>query len=229
MAKIYLDPGHGGSDPGATGNGLQEKDVNLKVGLKLRDILLSEYKNVEVRMSRTTDTFVSLDERTNDANAWGADYLTSIHVNAGGGEGFESYIYNGSYSGKAETDRLRSIIHDAILEETGFRNRGEKEANFHMLRESAMKAVLTENGFIDNSGDAAKLKMDTFLDKIARGHAVGFERAFNLEKKPVISPDDLHRVIVDGRQVGAYGNDQNVLDAVERHLNTSNRIVIEKV
>ncbi|WLD92650.1 N-acetylmuramoyl-L-alanine amidase [Alkalihalobacillus sp. AL-G] len=229
MTKIYLDPGHGGNDSGAVGNDLQEKDLNLTISLKARDILLSEYQNIEVRMSRTSDTTLTLDQRTNDANAWGADYLASIHINAGGGEGFESYIYNGTYADKAETDQLRVIIHDAITEETGFFDRGKKEANFHMLRESNMPSVLTENGFIDDADDAAKLKMHTFLDKIARGHATGFERAFNLVKKDVISTDDMHRVIVDGTQVGAFQNDQNVLDAVEQHLNTSYQILVEKI
>ncbi len=84
MTKIYLDPGHGGNDPGAVGNGLREKDLTLEIGLKVRDILLRNYENVEVRMSRTADTTLSLDQRTNDANTWGADFLISIHINAGG-------------------------------------------------------------------------------------------------------------------------------------------------
>ena len=57
MIKILIDPGHGGKDPGALGFGLQEKDLTLKISLKIRDILLREYENVEVRMSRTTDVF----------------------------------------------------------------------------------------------------------------------------------------------------------------------------
>lgn len=69
--KIYLDPGHGGSDPGATGNGLQEKDVTLAIALKINEILLKEYDNAETRLSRTTDKTVTLQERTDDANSWG--------------------------------------------------------------------------------------------------------------------------------------------------------------
>jgi len=83
MVKIYIDPGHGGNDPGAVANGLREKDLTLKIGLKLRDYL-SGYENVQIRMSRTTDKTVSLSERTNDANKWGADLFVSIHINAGG-------------------------------------------------------------------------------------------------------------------------------------------------
>ena len=84
--KIYLDPGHGGSDPGASGNGLLEKDVTLAIALKINDILLKEYAGAETRLSRTTDKTVTLQERTDDANSWGADLFVSIHTNAFDGE-----------------------------------------------------------------------------------------------------------------------------------------------
>ncbi|MFG6147560.1 N-acetylmuramoyl-L-alanine amidase [Halobacillus sp. B23F22_1] len=181
--KIFIDPGHGGSDPGATGNGLQEKNVTLDLALKTKDILDHEYEGHEVQLSRTGDQKLSLDERTNKANSWGADYLVSIHVNAGGGSGFESYTYNGSYGGKAETNRLRGIVHDEIVNQTGFRDRGKKEANFHMVRQSAMPAVLTENGFIDNAADANALKSETYKTNIAKGHALGIAEALNLTRR----------------------------------------------
>lgn len=183
MTKIFIDPGHGGADSGATGNGLREKDLTLKISLKLRDILSNEYEGHSLRLSRTTDTSVSLSERTNMANSWGAHYLVSVHINAGGGTGFESYIYNGSYSGKPETNRLRGVVHDEVINETAFRDRGKKEANFHMLRESNMPAILTENGFIDHQEDAGRLKNDAFLTQLARGHAIGLAKAFGLQKK----------------------------------------------
>ncbi|MCP3026593.1 N-acetylmuramoyl-L-alanine amidase [Halobacillus sp. A5] len=180
MTNIFIDAGHGGSDPGATGNGLREKDLTLDIALKTRDILNNEYEGHSVKLSRTSDETLSLSQRTNMANDWGADYLVSVHINASGGAGFESYTYNGSYSGKAETNRLGEIVHDAIVAETEFNDRGKKEANFHMVRESAMPAVLTENGFIDNTSDAAALKTDAFLTKVARGHAKGLANALDL-------------------------------------------------
>ncbi|UFT98078.1 N-acetylmuramoyl-L-alanine amidase [Radiobacillus kanasensis] len=196
MLKLYMDPGHGGSDPGAVANGLQEKVLTLIIAKKIRDEL-KNYEGVQVRLSRDSDETLSLSQRTNDANAWGADYLLSIHINAGGGAGFESYTYNGSYSGKSETNRLRGIVHDEIMDAIGGRDRGEKEANFHMVRESSMPALLTENLFIDNKEDAEKLKSDAFLDKIALGHVSGIVKAFGLgkasskpEPKPESDPDD---------------------------------------
>lgn len=183
MTKIFIDPGHGGSDPGATANGLEEKDVCLTIALKLRNILNQEYEGHTVKLSRTADTTLILNQRTDMANRWGADYLVSVHINAGGGTGFESYTYNGSYVGKDETNQLRHLIHNEIVKGTGFNDRGMREANFHMLRESIMPGILTENGFIDTSGDVSKLKSSAFLNRIARGHASGLAKALGLRKK----------------------------------------------
>lgn len=83
MVKIFIDPGHGGSDPGATGNGLQEKTLTLQIALALRTILTNEYEDVSLLLSRTSDQYVSLNDRTNAANNWGADFFLSIHVNSG--------------------------------------------------------------------------------------------------------------------------------------------------
>lgn len=183
MFKWFVDPGHGGRDPGAVGNGLQEKNVTLAIAKKIKSIAEREYEGVQVRLSRSSDVYLSLNERTRMANSWGADLFTSVHINAGGGTGFESFIYNGNYSGKAQTDRVRSFVHDEIVKQTGFRDRGKKQANFHVLRETRMTAHLTENGFIDNASDAAKLKSDAFLEKIARGHVLGAARAYGWKRK----------------------------------------------
>lgn len=176
MVKIYIDPGHGGTDPGAVGNGLQEKSLTLQIATRVRD-LLRNYSNADVRMSRTGDKTVSLAQRTNDANAWGADFFLSIHINAGGGTGYEDFIYPGL---GAPTTTYQNLIHEEILKVVDFRDRGKKQANFHVLRETRMPAILTENGFIDTVADANKLKQSSFLQAIAQGHVNGLVRAFNL-------------------------------------------------
>ena len=81
IRKIVLDPGHGGKDPGAMAFGTKEKDIVLKVTKKLAVILQQEYK-YEVQLTRNTDTFLPLEERTAIANTSGADLFVSIHVNA---------------------------------------------------------------------------------------------------------------------------------------------------
>ncbi|CQR47606.1 Sporulation-specific N-acetylmuramoyl-L-alanine amidase [Paraliobacillus sp. PM-2] len=197
MVKIFIDPGHGGGDPGASANGLLEKDITLKIALQLRKMLQENYKDTEVRLSRINDETKSLTQRTDEANRWNADYLLSVHINAGGGEGFESYIWNGDYRRKSSTDKLRTTIHRTIVKQLDWRNRGTKEANFHMLRESKMPAVLTENGFIDNAKEAKRMKTDDWIKEVAEAHASGLEAAFDLEKRPDLKPDQetFYRVV----------------------------------
>jgi len=180
--KIYIDPGHGGTDPGAVGNGLQEKNVTLNIALQTRNILTSRFgSGVSIRMSRTTDVTRSLQFRTDDANSWGANIFISIHINAGGGTGFESYRY--PTVGSA-TLRLHDLMHSRVI--AGMRtvasvtDRGKKTANFHVLRETVMPAILTENLFIDTVADANKLKNAAFITATARGHANGIARFFGL-------------------------------------------------
>ncbi|WP_391558029.1 N-acetylmuramoyl-L-alanine amidase [Robertmurraya sp.] len=213
MVKIFLDPGHGGSDPGATGNGLQEKNITLSLASTIRNFLINEYENVDVQMSRTGDQTVSLTSRTNAANTWGADFYLSIHVNAGGGTGFESYVYPNV---GVPTTTYRQAIHEEVLKAVNFSNRGQKQADFHVLRETNMDAVLTENGFIDNTSDAEKLRSPSFITSLARGHTNGLARAFNLRRKttPAPSPGQgVYRV-----QIGAFRTRENAERLAERAI-----------
>lgn len=200
MVKIFLDPGHGGTDPGAVGNGLQEKSLVLTIANLIRDMLLAEYQNVDVRMSRSTDTFVSLTERSRLANQWGADYFVSIHINAGGGTGFESFVHS---SRATRTVQLQNTVHDAIMEQLSVTDRGKKSADFAVLRGSSMPAILTENLFIDRVSDANLLKDAAFLRSVARGHVNGIGRAFQLQRKPGTG-GSVYRV-----QSGAFSNETN--------------------
>ncbi|EGL83746.1 cell wall hydrolase/autolysin [Caldalkalibacillus thermarum TA2.A1] len=181
MTKIFIDPGHGGRDPGAVANGLQEKALVLDIALRMRNMLLNEYEGVQVRMSRDKDVFVSLEERARMANSWGADYFVSVHINAGGGTGFESFVHTSQAS---RTVALRNVVHDEIIRAlSGVRDRGKKVANFAVLRLTRMPAILTENLFVDHVQDASRLKDPNFLSRIARGHAEGIAKAFGLRKK----------------------------------------------
>ncbi|MDT9027479.1 N-acetylmuramoyl-L-alanine amidase [Rossellomorea yichunensis] len=181
MPKIVLDPGHGGKDPGATGNGLQEKQLTLTIASKVRALLEEQYI-VEAILTRTTDVYVGLSERAQFANGLGADYFVSFHHNAGGGTGFESFIYPGT-SG-TESGRRQDIVHAEIMKfyaGFGLRDRGQKEANFAVLRETAMPAILLENLFIDHAGDASYLKNYTFIQGLSQALASGIAKAVNLQ------------------------------------------------
>lgn len=141
------------------------------------------------------------------ANDWKADYLMSIHINAGGGTGYEDFIYSG-LSSNSKTARLRNVIHEEIVKATNWTNRGKKKANFHMLRESDMSSMLTENFFIDNKTDAAKLKNANVINDIAQAHAVGLAKAFNLKKKTTSTPKKKTGTIYKV-QVGAFKSKAN--------------------
>ena len=181
MVKVFIDPGHGGIDSGSSGNGLLEKNVTLQLALAVRKYL-GEYKDVSFKMSRTTNKTVTLQQRTNAANSWSADFFLSIHINAGGGTGFESYIYSG-LSNSGETGKKRNIIHDMVHKANRMIDRGKKQANFHVLRETKMAAVLTENGFIDTKKDANKMKENEWIDRVARAHAEGIAEIYKLKKE----------------------------------------------
>lgn len=193
--KLYLDPGHGGSDAGAQGNGLKEKDINLDIALKIRTVLVDNYKNVTVKMSRTNDATKSLQHRTNEANSWGADFFLSIHCNSfnGSAKGYEDYIHS-SLSDGSTTAKHQNTIHASIIKVNQLQDRGRKKANFHVLRESTMPALLTENGFIDNKHDASLMKKSSWRKKVAQGHVNGLAKAYNLRRK---QPDTgtLYKVI----------------------------------
>lgn len=151
MSKIYLDPGHGGQDPGAIGIRSKEKDNVLKVGMRLKT-LLESYGHT-VKMSRSTDVFIALSERARLANVWGADYFVSLHDNAATANvtGFETFIHNGPVQSK--TSGFQDAIHNAIIKSIGIQDRGKKRANFAVLRETKMPAVLIEYAFISNTND----------------------------------------------------------------------------
>ena len=215
MVKLYLDVGHGGSDSGALGNGLKEKDLTLSISKKINS-LLGEYNGVTVKMSRSTDKTLSLKQRTDEANKWGSDILLSVHINAGGGSGFESFIYNGTVS--YNTVKYRDVIHDEIMKVLkGVRDRGKKRANFHMLRESRMIAVLTENMFIDTKKDADQLKKQSFINQVAQGHVNGIVKLFNLKKKKTSSKPSTNKGETFYRVVaGSFKNRKNADDQVKK-------------
>ncbi|RDW22456.1 N-acetylmuramoyl-L-alanine amidase [Oceanobacillus arenosus] len=196
--KLYLDPGHGGTDPGASGNGLKEKEINLDIALRIRNFLTANYENIEVKMSRTNDSTKSLQQRTNEANNWAADFYMSIHCNSfnGTANGYEDYIHN-LLSDQSRTATYQDTLHEEIIKINGLYNRGQKKANFHVLRESTMDAFLSENGFIDNAKDAALMKQTSWRQKVAEGHVNGLAKAFKLKKKagnPTRIPSDPNKL-----------------------------------
>ena len=203
MKKVFIDPAHGGKDTGATAHGLLEKDIVLAVSLSVKKRLEAEYNGVQVLLSRSADVFPTLMERTEAANKAGADILVSVHCNAGGGAGgFESYKYTHT---SAATASLQNVLHTEImtaLKPFNVIDRGQKAKNLHMVRESNMPAVLTENLFVDVAADAAKLKREDVVGALIDGHAAGIAKYLGLQKKEAAGEvSDKVNVIVNGKPI----------------------------
>lgn len=181
--KICIDPGHGGSDPGAVGNGLKEKDITLDISSEVARILKG--LGLTVIMTRDTDRFIDLTpERTPPC-----DISVSIHVNSGGGEGLETWV--SLFHQVLESEKLGQAIQDSILKQVPFKDRRLKSKKntagsndyLYMLRKPHGVAVLVECGFIDNAGDAGILRQDVNRKKIAAGIAAGIAQYLGIEQK----------------------------------------------
>ena len=167
MAKWLLDPGHGGTDPGACYKGRRESDDVLKLSKRVGEILKSNGETV--KYTRTSDATVSLSQRSSMENKGSYDYFVSIHRNAVGPEvakGVETHIY--SKGGKSE--QLANIV-NPLLVSVGFVDRKVKVSNFHVLRETKCASILIEVGFIDHTTDN-KL-FDSKFEQIAQAIAKG--------------------------------------------------------
>lgn len=178
---IVIDAGHGGSDPGATGNGLREKDITLAVAL-LVTAKLKGY-DVIVYNTRTTDRFLSLSERARFSNSKNADIFVSIHVNSATivtANGVETFSFNRATNNNGKN--LAQAIQDELVKISLFKsNRGIKTANFAVLRETNAPASLVELGFIKNTHDAKLLKNN--LDELAEAITLGIIKYAGLKPK----------------------------------------------
>jgi N-acetylmuramoyl-L-alanine amidase len=183
--KIKIDPGHGGKDPGAVANGLQEKDVVLTIAKKTAAYLNNNYSNVQATLTRSTDIFHELSKRADTANNDGADYFVSVHLNSFNADshGFETFRQPGKGSATAA---FQKAVHEEIisfLQPFGIQDRQTKQKNLAVLRETTMPAVLTENLFVSNPKEATLLKNAAFLDGLAKAHADGIPKGAKLVKK----------------------------------------------
>ncbi len=149
-----IDPGHGGRDPGAVGiGGLMEKEINLSISQEVARLL--EQQGVQVVMTRRDDREIDLAPRVSAAERARADVFVSIHSNAlsmsrPDVNGIETYYYS---SGK----RLAESIHSSLIQSTNARDRGVRTANFYVIKNTSMPAVLVEVGFVTGKEDSVRL------------------------------------------------------------------------
>ena len=199
---IALDPGHGGSDPGAVNGSLVEKTLNLKIATYCKNAL-QQYSNAVVYMTRTSDEYVGLEERVTRAVNAGADVFVSFHINsAQGATGFEVWVQNDSswnYHLHTESSALGNAILSK-LEKLGLKNRGNKEHDAYtypdgsagdylsVLRNSRynnLPAVLIEHGFINGSAaDQKLLSSESGLKAMGEADAQAIAEYYKLSLGP---------------------------------------------
>ena len=181
---IVIDPGHGGSDPGAKSvNGRFEKDLNFSIGLKLNEALKA--KGYNTLMTRERDEFVDLYDRANMANDSYADIFISIHGNSIGNntsvKGLEVYYCSENKTHiEDELYPLAKSIYDELIKATGAKERGVKTARYVVIRETLMPSVLIETGFLSSPEEEALLYSEEYQDKIVEGIVKGVERYFEI-------------------------------------------------
>ena len=195
---IFLDPGHGGKDPGAQYLGLKEKDLTLQVSQQLKTKL--ESLGYTVIMSRSTDVFVDfVTERSKMSNETNADMFISIHFNAtghgldSGEDGIQTYTYlpTGnipSVINKKWHDnptrlkysyKLGSYIHQSVLATTQAKDAGLLAKSFAVLRETNKPAVLLELGYMDDSKESQKIRTKEYQQKLVDGIVQGIQQYYN--------------------------------------------------
>ena len=196
---VFLDPGHGGRDPGAVYNGLREKDLNMSIYRKLRSEL--EKLGYTVLTSRDSDVYVDyVTERSEMVNKTDADVFISIHFNATGvpganRSGVETYIYEPDDDIKprinkvahdnpvrlSESKRLADNIHNSVVSVAGANDRGVHGSNYAVLRETVKPAVLIELGYMD-SPEYKKISDDKYQNKLAEGLVKGLRNFYKTAK-----------------------------------------------
>lgn len=174
---VVLDAGHGGSDPGAisvTKN--KEKDFNLAVVLKVQELLQND-PNINLVLTRDSDTYPTLPERVKIAENAGADIFISVHANSGSAtaSGVETY-----YTRAASLD-LAKVMHKHMVQASGLPDRNVRTQSLHVTRETTMPAVLLECGYLSNKSDDALLATDEYRSKVAQGIVDGIKEYFGLQ------------------------------------------------
>jgi N-acetylmuramoyl-L-alanine amidase len=179
---IVLDPGHGGTNDGAVANGVREADVNLAIAFKVRDKLAASGATVVMTRSCDQDVAVpgvpaaaELQARVDFISSADADIFVSLHANSHPNSETAGAIT--FYPSGRPTDLARAV-QEAMVYEAGVIDKGVRPANFYVLRNSDVPAILVEVGFLTNRNEALRLTDKSYQDQLAAGIAKGILRYF---------------------------------------------------
>lgn len=198
MKKIYINPGHSNTDPGAVGYETERK-LNVAVSKHMNDYLLANYE-CETRMN--PGSMGSLTAICNDANSWGADLFVSNHFNAGGGDGYEALVYSQKRVelGKIFAKHVQAIGQNLRL--YGAAPGVKIRTDLSVLKNTTMPAVLNEGAFVDNLKDIQDWNDDAELKKLGEAYAKAAAEFLGLEKK-LTDTRTYYVQIFAGSKVGA--------------------------
>ena len=181
---VAIDPGHGGQDPGAIGpSGLREADVVLDIAMRVRDLLARD--GIRVLLLRDSDATVDLEDRPRLAREGGATLYVSIHANASpraAVNGTETFYLT------PQSLVLAQMIQDELGVVLGIPSRGIKTANFVVLRDNEMPAVLVETAFISHADDELRLRDQAFRQHVAEAVHHGIARFLAIYPVPQQAP-----------------------------------------
>ncbi|MDO5409476.1 MAG: N-acetylmuramoyl-L-alanine amidase [Lachnospiraceae bacterium] len=169
---IFLDPGHGGKDPGTVDYGLFEKTLTLQICKKLQQQL--ENLGATVAASRDRDVHVDLKKRVQAAKKAGADLFISLHLNSVDydtkSNGIETYYHTSS---SPDSILLAGLIQKHLIQATSAKDRGIKQKNFYVIHKTDIPSCLIEAGFLSSAKEQALLQNSSYQDKIAAGITQG--------------------------------------------------------
>lgn len=176
---LLLDAGHGGKDPGTSGNGMQEKNLNLTIAQKIAQKL--QGSGIKVYMTRDSDVYPENSTRAKTANDI-ADLMVSIHMNSGPetANGTETLyqVHANDNGARLTSKQLAEILQGKVVSATGNTNRGAKLwTDVLILNRTTVPAVIVEVIFITNTGDALKISNPTYQDQVAQAIADGIQEA----------------------------------------------------
>lgn len=194
MHKVFLGVGHGGKDPGAVADGYREKDMTLAIALACQDELARH--GVLVKMSRTTDEDDPLTEEIRECNAFAPELALDIHINAGGGAGFEAFHTLSGGAGKTLAQSIESEVKALGQTSRGCKTRVNSQSRdyYGFIRLTVCPAVIAEYGFIDNPADREKFDEAAEQEAIGKAYARGILRALGvalLPEESVDTPDEV--------------------------------------